>query len=129
MRINRMIGMAVLAGLMVGCGSGLDLGSVTGTVTYKDAPLKEGTITFHSEKGRPAVGKIVEGKITDVTTENLNDGVAIGPSRVTVQAITNAGDMYAKHKSLVPDKYGDPAKSQLKADIKSGSNDLKFDLK
>ena len=46
-----------------------------------------------------------------------------------VQAVTNADDMYAKHKALVPERYGNPEKSDLTAEIKPGKNELKFQLK
>ena len=117
-----------LLGLVVGCG-GPGVAPVEGTVTFKGEPLKEGTILFHPEKGRPAAGKIRDGKIVEVTTETLNDGVPVGRVRVAIQAITNADKMDGPHKSLIPEKYGEADKSELKAEITAGKNDLKFDLK
>ena len=89
----------------------------------------EGTIVFHPEKGRPASGKIRDGKIVDVTTTTPNDGAPVGPVRVAIQSITNADKMDAPHNSLIPEIYGDPGKSGLTADIKADKNDLKFELK
>jgi len=128
MRRYRIAGAGLAAALLAGCG-GSGFAPVAGTVTYNNEPLREGSIEFHPEKGRPAYGKIRDGKIVEVTTDTIGDGARVGPVRVTIQAVTGSGDMYAKHKSLVPDKYGDPAKSGLTADIKSKANDLKFDLK
>jgi len=128
MRRYRIAGVCLAAALLAGCGGG-GFAPVAGTVTYKNEPLKEGSIAFHPEKGRPAHGKIRDGKIVEVTTETAGDGARVGPVRVTIQAVTGGSDMYAKHKSLVPDKYGDPSKSGLTAEIKPDANDLKFDLK
>lgn len=128
MRTARTVTAALLLGLLAGCGDG-GLAPVAGTVTYKGQPLKEGTIVFHTAKGRPAHGRVKDGQIVEVTTVTLGDGVAVGPARVTVQAVTNAGDMYAKHTALVPNSYGDPDKSGLSADIKGGPNALTFELK
>ncbi|MCE9565705.1 MAG: hypothetical protein K8U57_27085 [Planctomycetes bacterium] len=124
----RMAWASVLFVFVAGC-SGPGIAPVEGTVTYKGEPLKDGTILFHPEKGRPAAGKIRDGKIVEVTTETLNDGVPVGSVRVAIQAITNPDKMDAPHKSLIPEKYGDPDKSELTADIKPGKNDLKFELK
>jgi hypothetical protein len=118
------VGIAVLA---IGCGSG-NLAPVSGTVNYHGQPLKEGTIGFIPDKGRPAYGKIVDGKIVEVTTITRGDGVTVGHHKVQIQAISNASTMYAQHKSLIPDHYADPNKSGLTAEIKKGSPALTFDL-
>src|SRR5262245_28902387 len=72
---------AILIGFFTGCG-GPQLVSVSGTVTYKKEPLKEGSILFHPEKGRPAQGKIVNGEILDVSTFKKGDGATPGPNKV-----------------------------------------------
>ena len=113
-----------------GCGSDAPpTAPVTGTVTYKGAPLKEATISFMPKDGRPGYGKIVDGSIKDVMTLEPGDGAPVGPSQVTIQAAQGGGDMYAEQKSLIPDRYGSPEKSGLTADIKAdGPNELKFEL-
>lgn len=116
--------------LLSGCSRGPTLGKVSGTVTYKGQPLKEGTITFIPADGRSATGKIVDGKITDVTCFETNDGVPVGSNKVLIQAIVPGADMYAPVKSLIPDRYGSLEKSDLKAEISAGENPpLTFDLK
>ncbi|MGL4555105.1 MAG: hypothetical protein ACRC33_28400 [Gemmataceae bacterium] len=128
-----------LAALIAGCGS--NLGQVTGTVTYEGTPLADGTIIFETTGARPATGKIVAGKITDVMTSRPGDGVPPGSHKVAIHAIEAAGSAVAANpgdktgiasmqtKSLIPAKYGDPATSGLTAEIKPGSNELKFELK
>ena len=105
-----------------------NLGKIEGTVSLKGSPLNEGTIGFIPEKGRPAYGKIVDGKILDVTTTTTGDGVALGPCKVQIQPAASK-DMYAKVKSQIPEKYQNPAKSNLTATIESGVNKVAFDLK
>jgi hypothetical protein len=117
-----------LIGFLTGCGGGgPELATVTGTVTYKKEPLKQGTIVFHPENGRPATGKIVNGQILDVATNKSGDGVTVGANKVTISARENPDDMY-NEKSLIPQKYNDFKKTNLSADIKSGKNEVKFDL-
>ncbi len=114
---------------LVGCGDKPSLGSVEGTVTFQGKALPEGTITFVPEKGRSAVGQIKDGKIVDVTCFEANDGAPVGNVKVGIRSYTKqAEDSTARSKSLIPEGYGDPEKSNLKAEIKSGNNELKFDL-
>jgi len=124
--VARVALLAVLALAIVGCGP--NLSGVTGTVKYKGEPLKSGAITFIPDKGRPSSGKIVNGEIVEVTTNQANDGLPPGHYKVHIQSVSNPDDMYAEHESLIPLRYGDPEKSGLTADIKSGPNELKFDL-
>jgi hypothetical protein len=118
--------------LTSGCGGKSDrpkLVPVQGTVSYKGQPLADGTIAFHPQKGRIGTGKIKNGKITDVTSYEPNDGLPVGPYRVAVQSLTNAADMYAEHKSLIPERYAEVDKSGLTAEIKDAKeNVLSFDL-
>jgi hypothetical protein len=111
----------------VGCGGPKPV-AVSGKVTYKQKLLAQGSITFTPEKGRMATGKIRDGMIVEVTTHNLNDGALEGHNKVAIRSVSNPDDMYAEHVSLIPDKYGDPEKSGLTADLKPGENVLTFDL-
>ena len=115
--------------LLSGCSDKPKLGKVTGTVTYKGTPLKEGSITFIPADGRSASGKIVEGKITEVTCFEVGDGAPVGSHKVIVQAVQGGPDMYAPAKSLIPDSYGSVEKSGLTAEIQPGETVVNFDLK
>ncbi len=107
---------------------GPSLGQVSGSVTYKGQPLSQGEISFFPTNGRPAFGKIVDGKIVEATFVATNDGVPVGTHQVSIQSMTNADDMYAEQKSLIPKRYGDPATSGLTAEVQKGQNDLSFEL-
>ena len=128
MRVCLMVVAVLLAGLMTGC-SNQKLAPVKGTVKYKGQPLASGSITFHPEKGRPATGTIKNGEILDVTSFVSGDGAPVGPVKVTVQSIKGGGEnMYAKQESLIPEKYGQVAKSGLTAEIKPEGGDVNINL-
>ena len=102
-------------------------GHVKGTVTLDGVPLVSGVIGFVPNNGRPAYGKVVNGEIREVTSETANDGALVGNHRVTLQP-TPTGDMKVKPDSSIPQRYGDPATSDLTAEIKPGTNELRFAL-
>ncbi|MFH1266293.1 MAG: hypothetical protein ABIK89_11245 [Planctomycetota bacterium] len=117
--------------LVLGCQQGdlPTLAPVEGNVTYQGQPLAQGEIIFYPSTGRPAYGKIKDGKIVEVTTLEANDGVTIGTNQVSIQSIEGGGDMYAEVKSLIPERYGNAKQSGLTAEIKQGqTNELKFEL-
>jgi hypothetical protein len=114
--------------VLAGCGGDAGLGTVTGKVTFNNQPLVSGTITFLPANGRPAHGKIKDGEILDVTTYRPNDGAVLGSHKVLIQSVHNPDDMYAPRKSLIAEKYGDLKLSDLTAEIKPGSNEVKFNV-
>lgn len=141
------LGLVILLG---GCSGGKQ-GTVTGTVSYKGKPIPSGKIIFEVAKARPATGLIVDGKITEVTTYELNDGVPVGLAGIAVFALEepakpaasspppkNPGDyksgpmdpgyMGMNAKSLIPKKYNHPATSGLTWQIKAGKNEVVLDL-
>lgn len=119
------LGMLVLSG----CG-GEDLkrpalGKVSGSVEYKGQPVKEGQITFYPENGRSATGKVIDGKIEEVTTFDPNDGAPVGSLKVTVVAFDKStADAYNPGKNLLPTKYASLQSTPLSVEIKPGANDV-----
>jgi hypothetical protein len=132
----------VVASFLSGCNSGPAMAPVKGTVTHDGKPLAKGTIRFESPNHRAATGNIVNGQIVEVTTFKTNDGVPIGAQKVAIWAMEEAasavvanpgeaskvGANYMSGKSLLHADYNNPDTSGLSADIKSGMNDLKFEL-
>jgi hypothetical protein len=132
-----------------GCGSGRQpLGKVTGTVTFEGEPVREGSIVFEVPGMRPASGKIVDGRITEVTTFDPNDGVPLGVAKIAVHAFGGEGagaGAVAAHPgdiqptdmsgymgvqaSLIPPHYNDPASSDLTFEIGRGENNVILELK
>ncbi|MDR1384792.1 MAG: hypothetical protein LBJ67_13240 [Planctomycetaceae bacterium] len=122
-----------------GCGAKYPpTAKVTGTVTHKGKPLAKGTIIFEVDGCRPATGKIVDGKIIDVTTFEPNDGVSLGIAKIAIiskeeveEKITETGDPGSRRsldanymgtgaKSLIAPHYGNPSTSNLTAVIEKG---------
>jgi hypothetical protein len=158
----RLITTAACAGLIAvglcllsGCGDDTGLGKrypVYGTVTYKDAPVESGRISFvpadaKHENQRAAAGEIKNGSYT-LTTATDGDGALPGDYFVTVvskliddskvkETIQKHGGggrqedvarAAAKAKDLIPGKYQLPETSKLKATVKEESNKLNFSL-
>jgi hypothetical protein len=138
--------------IVVGCGDNTGLPArypVSGTVTYKGAPVEKGSITFEptSADARHASGAITDGSYT-LTTLAENDGAMPGDYKVVIisteldtseiQARSKGGaahhdEAFAKAvktaKNLVPKKYGRSDTSGLTAKVEAKSNTLDFDLK
>jgi hypothetical protein len=122
----------LLSSVVAGCGSGSDLCSVTGQVTYQGKPLEQGSIVFVSPTSRQVTGEIASGEILKVTTTQTGDGIAAGEYLVAISSL----DRSEKHRnsmsppSLIPTRYSDATTSGLKATILPNEvSALRFDLK
>ncbi len=111
------------------------LGKVSGTVAYRGKPVAAGTLIFEVAGARPAHGRIVDGKIVEVTTYAAGDGVPLGLARIAVYATPPEDPAAAAKsqerdvfKSLIPAKYNDPATSGLTLQVVAGENTLTLDL-
>ena len=139
---------ASLMPLTAGCGSSQPMGTVSGTVSYQGEPIQNGTIVFEVDGARPATGKIVNGQITDVTTDVKGDGVPVGTAKIAVTATdappeaaqetpaaTDPGTqvdmsnyMGSGAKSIIPPHFNNPATSGLSFEIAAGDNTVTLDL-
>ncbi len=119
------------AASFVGCGSGNKLGTIPieGTVTYQGKPLTKGIVSYlpaQSGVGRTASGPLdAEGKFI-LTTQVKHDGVVKGEYKIVVHSYDEnpdepqtreereaRGNQPVKPKSLIPEKYTNPATSGL----------------
>lgn len=131
--------LALVTLMLSGCGG--DIGRVSGTVTVNGEPISNATIMFYPQEGRASVGKTDEsGKYSLTYTKGVT-GAKIGTHVVTVStevfAEENRNVDYEEtsrmptvmgRKETMPPKYLDRTKSELTADVKSGSNTIDFDL-
>ncbi len=133
---------------LVGCGGGaiekLKTVPGKGVVLLDGQPLTKGMVTFSPLEAatggatttlRPAQSPIgADGKF-DLSTVAPGDGLLPGEYYVGVVAIEGDGlidpsNPDAKPKSLVPEKYNNPAKGGITVNIPAGgSADLKIELK
>jgi hypothetical protein len=137
--------MATLAAalLLAGCSGGGVGGTVpvSGKVTYKGAPVEGATVSFLGTGDGSKVATAVSGAggAYELSTVNTK-GALPGKYSVTVtktetsEGVAQTMEEAAKSKAppptskeLLPAKYGDPAQTPLKFEVKSGSNT--FDLK
>ncbi|MFN5532968.1 MAG: hypothetical protein ACK5F7_20500 [Planctomycetaceae bacterium] len=119
-RFAAVLSLALLT--LVGCG-GSDappLGQVEGVVTMDGKPLPGVIVVFKPEKGRPATGQTdAEGKYK-LTYRAGVPGAKTGPNTVSMEyPIGGSGP-------AISAKYS--TKSELKADVKGGSNKFDFPL-
>jgi hypothetical protein len=96
MRCLVVFAVAVLAPL-AGCGpgNGLTLGRVSGKVTYKGQPVKNGTVFFMPDDSKGTVGPPALGSITPdgsyvMSTEASGDGVIVGSHKVGITGVEEA---------------------------------------
>lgn len=118
-----LIGMVSLPG----CGGGgntPELGEVEGVVTLDGKPLPEAQVDFIPAAGRPSMAETdANGKYRLQYTAD-NEGAIVGPH--TVKIHTAVDGRVDRQEELVPPRYH--ADTELKADVKAGSNEINFDL-
>lgn len=114
---------------IVGCGN--PVATVTGKVTLDGKPLETGNIGFHPTGSGPvATTTIGAGGSFTVGTE-----ASAVPGSYQVVIIANevkeskAPGAVLMPKRITPEAYGKKESTPLKADLKSGSNTISFDLK
>ena len=151
-----MLCVTVLSSL--GCGPDHpETGVVTGQVTVDGSPLSKGLIQFTPHGGRMAKGQVIDGAYS-LRTFGEDDGALLGNHVVTVTAMEimrnkkmpkfepppdatpsqirvmqaemmeNYGGR-VKVKWLVPEKYAEARTSPLRAEVKSGENEINFPIK
>jgi hypothetical protein len=131
----RCLGFVFSLMLVVGCGPKGDMATapVKGKVTYNGAPLPSGTVMFVPEQGPAATGEIRPDGTYSLGTYGTNDGAVLGNHKVSITAIADMGDMLPEAQSptpppLVPQKYLSHESSGLVVEVKSGTNEVDFDL-
>lgn len=106
-----------------------NLGKVTGKITFDGKPLNGAIVEFDRVDASvaPAFGKTdAEGKYELYYTRTAK-GATVGEHKVMVNAFSDAGESGKVTKEFIPAKYN--VMSELKATVKSGANQIDFDLK
>lgn len=122
---------------LVGCGSGVTLLPVSGTVTLDDKPVAGAAVLFQPAAGGPASSAVTdaEGRYTLETASR--QGAVPGEHKVTVTKKVVRGvredetvdPTGMKIEWIVPEKFSDPDKSGLTHTVKKGETDYPLDLR
>jgi hypothetical protein len=129
-----LVGSLGLLGL--GCGDAGDrpeLGEVEGTVRLDNQPLKQATVIFQPEKGRPSRGETDDAGHYELEYRPGVSGAAVGKHRVEIstyrEADPNSDDESRRQPApeRVPAKYN--SQTTLEAEVKAGDNEpIDFNL-
>jgi len=123
---------------LAGCAESFpDTIRVRGTVTHQGKPVA-GTITFHpaappgGQLYRPAVGVLAEDGTYQLQSFRHGDGIMPGEYAVVIESYEggpSADEPYRPRNWLIPQKYGNPATSGLRATIPANARGrLTFDF-
>jgi hypothetical protein len=134
-----------------GCGPALPPGAkpthkTTVTVMYKGAPVEGASVTFLGPESTNAVGLTDAQGQAKLKTYVEGDGAIEGQHKVLISKVQSVGGAATADqdspnyvppvnvpppqvKHHLPQKYEAPGTSGLTADIKSGPNEITFDLK
>ena len=116
---------------LVGCSAG-NVGTVGGTVEYKEKPLPNATVTFYPVKSGPEAYGRTDASGNFSLQTGSDPGAAPGDYIVTVSAMeipeTKSNKAEAVPKLLTPMKYREKDKTDLKATVNSGTNTINLKL-
>lgn len=114
----------------VGCGSSDSIAPLSGSVTYKGAPLEFGSVTFQPAAGGPLARAQIQTDGTFELTTDGRPGAPVGMNNVRVTcfanqkpgAVQNSGGEASLGKSLIPERYSRFTTSGLTIDVKPDEN-------
>lgn len=126
---------------IAGCsgeGPDYETGQVSGTVTFDGKPVTEGSVTFHSEElGTGGTADLGSGGTFTVRGAE-GAGLRVGSYVVRISPPPQdfgdgdpnkpAPTIAPKEFPNIPEKYRDSKTSGLKADVKAGPNEFKFEM-
>lgn len=125
MAMKQSILVLAFALVCTGCGSKGDrpeLGAVKGKVTIDGKPLGGAIVVFMPDSGRPATGMTDAEGNYELEYLHGAKGTKVGPNTIGF-AVPTGGSTSAP----IPQKYQN--RSDIKVDVKPGSNTFDFDLK
>lgn len=116
-----------------GCNSGPAAGEVSGKVTFKGKPVKEGTVTLLN----PQDGGAYEATIGAEGAYAIANPVLVGEYLVEIKPLVQIVDTdpgksppapVEKAAPDIPKKYRMQGTTPLKAAVKAGKNDINFEM-
>ena len=134
----------LLTVLVMGCGSsGVPIAKARGTVTFQGKPVIGAAVAFIPDNPGvvAALATTDANGVYDLATYDKKDGAPVGPCQVAISlrgpspplppglGEAAAETMKLPGRPLIPLKYFDPKTSQLKVEVKAGTNNVfDFDL-
>jgi hypothetical protein len=112
---------------VMGCSDGrLPLAPVEGKISVAGKPLASGRIVFQSNTQRPAYGRVVDGRIVEVTTYETGDGAPVGWHVVGIQSQVDDDTLMSDpvraaalmRESTIPPRYRQSATSGIEVQIR-----------
>lgn len=111
--------------IVIGCTrSTVELAEVTGKITMGGQPLKNASVVFTPENGRPSMGGTDEQGYYSLRYTPTTKGARVGSA--TVEIRTGNTENLREFPETVPAKYN--AKSELTTVVKPEPNEINFDL-
>jgi hypothetical protein len=131
MRTLAWFGFLLLALAATGCDSGPARYGISGEVTYKDKPIKFGTISFRADNGETGAAQIVDGRYAIPAVGGLPEGkyrVAISypDPKIPMPTGNEPPGEALPNREMLPRKYN--SESALSADV-AAKNDNQADFK
>jgi len=111
--------------LIVGCGSDIELGHVTGRVTLDGKPVPDARVIFRPEYGRMSQDMTDESGQYELFYTIDSPGALVGRHHVTISTAEPIAPMKSLPE-LVPAKYN--TESTLSYEVVSGENIINLDL-
>jgi hypothetical protein len=123
------LSLVCLVAAAAGCGASRSdapaLAPVSGVVTMDGKPVGNAIVAFNPPGGQSSFGPTdAEGRYSLSYIDNL-EGAAIGPHVVSITTRTEGPDAIG-NKDPIPARYNE--KSELKAEVRPGPNELNFEL-
>jgi len=123
------------AALSIGCAKppGPETAYVSGVVTLDGTPVPNAVINFTPANGRPSVGFTDANGEYELIYTASRQGALLGEHTVRIKSAESSGGgegnapKIAASKESIPAKYN--TKTELTAQVESGSNTIDFELK
>lgn len=123
---------AMLLLLLTGCGGeeGPDIATVKGTVTLDGEPLDRGFVYFFPDTSKGSSGPTAMGEIRpdgsyEIQSSAGREGAVVGWHKIRVECRAQPKDYTeTEPPSLIPERYDNPDKSGLTAEVKGGEENI-----
>ncbi len=120
--------------VLAGCGG--SLAPVSGTVKYKGASVKGGTLTFSpvggtDQAGKPATAEVQQDGSYTLGTNSAGDGACVGRHRITYTppSVELTDQQRTDPKYIAPQPpYAGLEPKQVEVEVKSGPNTIAIEL-